>query len=219
MFNFDGWRYLTFELPGNAPWDRFRKAGTNWWRFSDDGIVDLPLTLDAIIIEQRTHALYVNDIQPVKSDIVVLGQIYAEYEKPADATPEAVRLASLRMPLPENTAPLANPIATLADEGVGKPTRLKQLTEPSHQYDGTRMHIHFEPVSEAAKYYLYCGPYEDGRGAVNMTPAGLQNGQLIRGFRPGIPLHFWIVWEDKDKKLSKPSPVHTEVLVDNFKEK
>ena len=30
-FNYDGWRYLTFELPANAPYDLYREAGTSFW--------------------------------------------------------------------------------------------------------------------------------------------------------------------------------------------
>ena len=66
---------------------------------------------------------------------------------------------------------------------------------------------------------LFTACTQQNGNAVNMTTAGITSGQLVRGLRPGIPLHFWIVWEDKDRKLSKPSPVLTQTLVDNFKEK
>jgi hypothetical protein len=100
-FNFDGWRFLRFELPGHTGWDNFRKHGTTWWRSDGgDGIVDLPLTLENIIIEQRSHILYVNDVQPAASASVCLGKLLAEYANPADATAEAVRQSRLRMPLP-----------------------------------------------------------------------------------------------------------------------
>jgi hypothetical protein len=100
-FNFDGWRYLRFELPGHTGYDNFRKHGTTWWRSDGgDGIVDLPLTLEKIIVEQRTHVLYVNDAQPAASDAVCLGKLHVEYADPADATPEAVRISKLRMPRP-----------------------------------------------------------------------------------------------------------------------
>ncbi len=100
-FNFDGWRYLRFELPGHTGYDSFRKHGTTWWRSDGgDGIADLPLTLERIIVEQRTHILYVNDVQPAASDSVCLGKLYVEYATPADATPEAVRISKLRMPRP-----------------------------------------------------------------------------------------------------------------------
>jgi hypothetical protein len=100
-FNFDGWRYLRFELPGHTGYDSFRKHGTTWWRSdSGDGVVDLPLALEAIIVEQRTHILYVNDVQPVAGSSVHFGKLYVEYASPADATAEAVRVSRLRMPPP-----------------------------------------------------------------------------------------------------------------------
>ncbi len=219
QFNFDGWRYLTFELPGNEGYDLYRKNGSTWWRYSGDGNVALPLSLDSIIVEQRTHLMYVNDIQPAASDTVQFGKLSVLYANPADAAPEAVRLSQLRMPMPKGEIKLSNPIAEMEKTGIGAPTKITKLVEPSHYYDGTRMHFHFDPVEDAAKYYLYCSPYADGSGAVNMNINGIKPGQLVTGFRPGIPLYFWIVWESKDKKLSKPSPVHKEVLVDNFKEK
>jgi hypothetical protein len=100
-FCFDGWRYLRFELPGHAGYDSFRKHGTTWWRSDGgDGIVDLPLSLEAIIVEQRTNVLYVNDVQPAASDTVHFGKMYVEYAGPDDATAEAVRVSRLRMPAP-----------------------------------------------------------------------------------------------------------------------
>jgi hypothetical protein len=122
-FNFDGWRYLRFELPGHLGWDNFRKYGTTWWGSSasaatsptgeplGDNIVDLPLSLEAIIVEQRSHVLYVNDVQPVAGDTVALGKLYVEYESPADASDEAVRQSKLRMPAPKEPPNLPNPIA------------------------------------------------------------------------------------------------------------
>jgi hypothetical protein len=98
-FNFDGWRYVRFELPGHTGYDNFRKYGTTWWRSDGgDGVVDLPLKLEAIIVEQRTHILYVNDVQPAASDAVSFGKLYVEYATPTDATAEAERVSRLRMP-------------------------------------------------------------------------------------------------------------------------
>jgi hypothetical protein len=98
-FNFDGWRYLRFELPGHTGYDNFRKYGTTWWRSDGgDSVVDLPLQLESIIVEQRTHVLYVNDIQPAPSNQVQFGRMYVEYATPEDATVEAVRVSKLRMP-------------------------------------------------------------------------------------------------------------------------
>jgi hypothetical protein len=98
-FNFDGWRYLRFELPGNAPWDCYREAGTSFWGYygEGDGVVDLPLTLEKIIVERRTHVIQVDELKPANPEDVLLGDFHAEYERPADNSVEAVRLSRLRM--------------------------------------------------------------------------------------------------------------------------
>jgi len=219
-FNFDGWRYVRFELPGHTGWDNFRKHGTTWWR-SDygDTIVDLPLSIEEIIVEQRSHILYVNDVQRVASDKVAFGKIYVEYATPEDATPNAVRESKLRMPVPKEAPDLPNPIAELQRDGVGAPTKLIKLTAPEHYYDGTRMHVHFSEVPGAKSHHLWVSAHADGRGAVNMVPAGIKPGQLVTGLRPGIKLYYWITYVDANDKPSKPSPRHEEVTVDNFKEK
>lgn len=98
-FNFDGWRYLDFELPGNAAWDCYREAGTSFWGYygQGDGIVDLPLTLEKIIVERRTHVIQVDELKPASPEDVLLADLHAEYEKPGDKTAEAVRWSRMRM--------------------------------------------------------------------------------------------------------------------------
>ncbi len=236
-FNFDGWRYLRFELPGHLGYDNFRLHGTTWW-MSDGGrtfdsqsaiyglpagpdadVVRLPLTLEAIIVEQRTHILYVNDVQPVATNTVAFGNLLAEYESPARATREAVRQNRLDMPIPQGRADLPNPITKMRAEGVGEAARITRLTPPDHLYDGTRMHIHFDEVEGALQHAIWASAHADGRGAVNMTPNGARSGGLVTGLRPAVPLHFWVVYQDVDKHWSKPSPTFSIVLKDEFKEK
>lgn len=226
QFCFDGWRFLDFELPGHTGWDQFRKAGTTWWRGGDGGapdrlnVVDLPLTLESIIVEQRTHILYVNDIQPVRTNRVALGKLVALYDAPADRDDrEAVRQSKLRMPVPAGIPALPNPIAALAAAGKGTPSEILGLRQPDHYYDGTRMHVDFKEAPGAAKYFLWVGAYPDGRGAINMVPAGVKPGDLVRGLRPGVELYYWIVWQDAAGAQSPPSPAFKAVTVDNFKEK
>jgi hypothetical protein len=98
-FNFDGWRYLRFELPGNQPWDCFRDAGSTWWGYfgQGDGIVDLPLTLEKIIVERRTHVIKLDTLEPANPADVLLGDLYVEYARDADRSEEAVRLSRVRM--------------------------------------------------------------------------------------------------------------------------
>ena len=239
-FNFDGWRYLRFELPGHLGYDSFRKRGTTWWRSGagvtatpagaggetpapgrepGDNVVDLPLAIEELLVEQRTHILYVNDVQPVSSDTVLLGQLYAEYETPEDATGEAVRESRRRLPWPTDVPDLPNPVADMEREGVGAPPRLAKLTPPEHYYDGTRMHVQFEPAPGAKQHLLWVSAHADGRGAVNMVPAGIAPGALVTGLRPGIRLYYWLTYVDGEGRMSKPSPAHAEVTVDNFKEK
>jgi hypothetical protein len=100
-FCFDGRRYLTFELPGNAPYDCYREAGTSFWGpyGKGDAIVDLPLTLEKIIVERRTHVIAPTEQHPASADDVLLGTLHAEYARESDRGEEAIRLSRLRMPV------------------------------------------------------------------------------------------------------------------------
>jgi hypothetical protein len=219
-FNFDGWRYVRFELPGHAGWDSFRKHGTTWWRADGgDGVVDLPLTLENIIVEQRSHVLYVNDVQPTPSDTVAFGKLYVEYASPEDATPEAVRLSKLRMPLPAGAPELPNPIADMQKTGVGLPAAIGKLVPPIERNDGTAVHVHFSEMPKAKQYFCWVSAHPDGRGAVNLTPGGLKSGALVGGLRPALPFYFWVTYSDEQNKMSKPSPAAMATLKDTFTEK
>lgn len=228
QFCFDGWRYLTFQLPGHTGWDSYRKHGTAWWRGGDaapgidvtsigSGVVNLPLTLEAIIVEQRTHALYVNDIQPCRENEVALGKLFTEYDSPKDCTDEAVRISRLRMPPPpEAPTDLPNTIAKLEREGVGAPARIVRLTPPLHMYNGRRMHVHFEGAPATAVCQIWVSTHSDGRGAMNMTPSGIKSGDLMTGLWPGCKLFYWITYMDDKGQCSKPSPVYEAITVDTF---
>jgi len=228
-FNFDGWRYLRFELPGHTGYDNFRKQGTTWWGSrGGDGIVDLPLRLEAIIVEQRTHILYVNDVQPVASDTVAFGKLFVEYAAPEDSSAEAVRISRLRMALPKGLPALANPIAQLAAEGAGEPSAITKLETPLAWPDGTHTYVHFREVPGAKRYFIWVGRHADGRGAINMTQDGVagmsqfdgrQYGAHVSELKPDMQLYFWITYEDAQGRLSKPSPSFDAVLADMFKEK
>ena len=219
-FNFDGWRYLRFELPGHTGYDSFRKHGTTWWlSVGGDTIVDLPLELEQIIVEQRTHILYVNDVQPVASDTVCFGKLYAEYESPTDATAAAVKESRIRMPLPKDLPDLPNPIKEMDSAGgTGAVPTITKLVPPDHS-DGTSVHVHFDEAPGAKAHFVWIAAYPDGRGAVNATPQGAKSGILVHGLRPAAPFYFWVVAEGADGKLSKPSNVVAATLVDTFKEK
>ncbi len=219
-FNFDGWRYLLFELPGHTGYDNFRKHGTTWWRSDGgDGIVDLPLQVENIIVEQRSHILYVNDVQPAATNRVSLGKLFVEYAMPEDAAAEAVRISKLRMPLPRGAADLPNPIAAFQREGVGKPAAIAKLEPPLERNDGTLVRVHSREAASAKNHFVWVSAHADGRGAVNMTPGGCKSVVLVQGLRPAIPFYFWVTYEDSKGTVSKPSAPATVTLVDMFKEK
>jgi hypothetical protein len=51
-----------------------------------------------------------------------------------------------------------------------------------------------------------------------MTPDGAQSSVLVPGLRPAIKLYFWVVYQDAQGKMSRPSPVATTTLAEAFKE-
>ena len=216
FFNFDGWRYLRFPLPSHAPYDSFREQETTWWLSEGgDEVVDLPLTLEKIFVEMRTHVLYVNG--PVKLSqprTVELAGLTAEYAKPADMTAAAVALHGIRMPGAGAQA-LVNPIAELSKTGVGAPTAIERIRPPDWGYDGTRAHVYFKPVAGVARYQVWFSPYADGRGArIIGTPKA--SGELVQGLRPDMKLYLYVTYTHADGKRSKPSAPFAIELKDEF---
>ncbi|HQY60218.1 MAG TPA: hypothetical protein PK141_02400 [Polyangiaceae bacterium] len=217
QFAFDGTRYLTVELPGHTGWDTYRKNGTTWWRSDEgDGVVDLPLSVEAVVVEQRTHVLYVNDIAPAASNEVSLGRLFAEYDSASDATEEAVRVSRLRAPAPVRSGPLPNPIAELERDGQGAAPTITAVRPATSDYDGTRAHIDFQRARGKTRYELWVGAHADGQAALNLTPEGLVPGQLVPGLRAGVPLYYWLVAVDGRGRRTKPSKPVRHVLVDRF---
>ena len=109
FFNFDGWRYMSFPLPSHSAYDSFRELGTTWWKSEGgDDIVDLPLIIETIIIEMRTHVIYVNDMEKVPyPNIIQLTDLTAEYKNRDDMTVAAITKNRIRMKS-EATAVLEN---------------------------------------------------------------------------------------------------------------
>ncbi|MBM4039166.1 MAG: hypothetical protein FJ290_11700 [Planctomycetes bacterium] len=91
-FNFDGWRWLEFPLPNNLPGDNYREKDSVWWNHSAEGIVDLPVRLTRIIIEMRTHNIYVNELLPVADRSVQLDNLTAVYDNAEAMSDAPVRL-------------------------------------------------------------------------------------------------------------------------------
>lgn len=217
-FNYDGWRYLRFELPGNTPYDLYREAGTSFWGNygPGDAIVDYPLTLQKVIVERRTHVIAGTELMPADPSDTSLADLSAEYDAPEDQTDEAVRLSKLRMPLPAEDPALDNPIARLTASGVAPAIAVTKVTTPPQENTGRSAHIHFDPVDGAKSYDVWVSNYQDGRGAILMGPNWVMPGQLLTGLVPNLNLYLFVTYTDKDGKPSKPSAAFPIRLKDMF---
>ena len=91
-----------------------------------------------------------------------------------------------------------------------------KVTDPVHQYDGTRCHVHFDLVPGAKSYDVWVSPYLDGRGALQLGAGWTESGKLIQGLRPDMEFHAFVLYTDKDGKLSKPSKPFQFILKDRF---
>jgi hypothetical protein len=207
-FCFDGWRYLRFELPGNAPYDCFREAGTSFWGYygKGDQIVDLPLTLEKIIVERRTHVIKLDELLPANPQDVLLGDLFAEYARDADTGTAAVQQSRLRMPIPATMPALPNPIAALVKSGVGTAPVITKIMPPEREYDGTRCHVVFDPIKGAKTYEVWVSPYPDGRGALQLGKGWTAPGQLLTGLNANTDLYLFVVATNQDGTTSPPSP-------------
>jgi hypothetical protein len=216
--SFEGWRYVRFPLPGNQPWDSNRDPDTTWWGSrGGDGIVDLPLTLEKIIVEARNEVPYLGEMKPVPNRTYKLAGLVAEYDQERDTSDQVVADSRTRMPVPAWKGPDENPIARLVSEGVGAAPAVLEVAEPQHFNDGRRMVVHFA-AQEGFAYHLYISRYPDGRGA-DLLKAGLKDGDTVSGFRPGVQVYLFLTATDASNRPSKPSPPFAVVTKDNFSEK
>ncbi len=216
-FNYDGWRLLKFELPGNAPYDCFREHGSTWWGCSEgDGIVDLPLRIEKIIIEKRPEAMYVNSLEKTDPAPVLLGDIYAEYVNAADMTEDAVRLSKLRMPPPPGNWEEPNPIAELEKNGSLQPTSITGVKHPEYEYDGTRGIFSFKEIADAESYDIWLSLSPDGKDALLMGKNIMKSGVLIKGFRAATDFYAFVIYRNRAGVISKPSPAFKFRLDDMF---
>lgn len=219
-FNYDGWRYLTFEMPGNQPYDLYRDAGTSFWgNYEGDMVVDLPVTLEKIIVERRTHVIHATEQLPALADDVAFGTLYAEYAQPHHKSPDMARQGNLRMPLPDAPPNLANPIQQMTDAGATAGPDITKVTQPEREYDGRRCHVHFEPVANAKTYEIWVSTYADGRGAIPLGQNWAMPGQLLVGLSPNVNLYLFAVAKDAEGKVSKPGKPLQINLKDMFAQK
>jgi hypothetical protein len=220
-FNHDGWRYMEFPLPVSAPGDHYREKSTYSWAGSDEGIVDLPLKLNRVIVEMRTDMVYANDMLPVEDLSIEIDDLVVVYDTPDDMTDKPVKLQTATQDAwrPKIAASvLPNPIKVLLESGVGNATEIEKVYPPEVMAGGDQVYIKIKPVAGAQKYTVYVSAYEDGTGA--MAAAGRVEPDpsliFVSKLQPAIPMYFFVTYTDKDGKESKPSPARKTVLKDEF---
>jgi len=77
--NFDGWRYLSFPLPGNYPGERYPWPANSQWRWDKDGVVHYPLTLTKVIIDLPEQVLHVKGFAaPPRAEIYLRALVSCE---------------------------------------------------------------------------------------------------------------------------------------------
>ena len=218
FFNFDGWRYLSFELPSSAPYDNYLENGMTWWGSysSGDKIVDLPLKLEKIIVERRSYAMYVNSPKPTSKEDVLLADLYAEYITSDNMTTNAEKLSRTRMPISKELPLLENPIAQFNSKGELPSTEITGIRVDDHIADGTRCYIDFKPVEKIKSYDVWVSRYPDGRGAIKLGKNWNAPGKMIWGLKPNSDFYAFIVYRNPDKQISKPSKPFKIHLKDMF---
>ena len=212
-FNFDGKRLIRFELPSNLPWDNFRESGSTWWGASGgDRIVDLPLSIEKIFIERRSHAMYVNSLEETSKKPVILGGLYAEYDSPELMKGQAM----LNMPPPPSAGALPNPIRKLAKEASLPPSTITEIKAPEHYYDGTRGIFYFKEMPGAVAYDIYLSLNPDGFNAIRLGKGLKKSGALVCGFRANTPFYAFVIYHDSKGKHSHPSKAFRFKMQDTF---
>lgn len=228
--NHDGWRYMSFPLPSTAPGDNYREADTTWWGSDGDGIVDLPLRLNRIIIEMRPQMIYVNDMLPIPDLSIELDDLTVEYESEADQTdaPVKVQMAARDVLNEGKLLPLPNPFAALQKTGIGDAPKIVKVYPPEQINNGRRLFVEVEPVTGATRYRGYVSAYADGRGAKPLAidqQTKHNHARLLKdhpttlyfdGLQPSRPMYLFVTSLDKDGHESKPSAIREVVLKDEF---
>ena len=227
--NHDGWRYMSFPLPGNAPGDNFREADTTWWGSDAEGIVDLPVKLTRVMIEMRPQMVYADEMLPVKDLSIELDDLTAEYADAKDMTtaPVLTQRSAANVLNDGKLPPLPNPHAELAKTGTGTPPKIGKMYPPAEFYNGTKLYCEVEPVAGAKRYRGYVAVYPDGRGAKALAVDQQSTDKMAKTLkqpnelffdrlRPATPLYFFVTTLDADGKESKPSAIRKVMLKDEF---
>lgn len=78
--NFDGWRYMGIDLPGEYPFERYQwPRKCNWRATGGNGLVDYPLRLKGFFVQLREKLVYVDEMVPAQSRHLLLDDMMCSY--------------------------------------------------------------------------------------------------------------------------------------------
>lgn len=228
--NHDGWRYMRFPLPGNAPGDNYRECDNVWWGCDAEGVLDLPVKLTRVMIEMRPQMIYADRMLPVEDLSIELDDLTVEYADAASMTdaPVALQRAAAGILAKDKLSLLPNPHADLLASGVGDAPVIEKLYPPEGFYNGTRLFVEIQPVPEATLYKGYVSAHPDGRGAQALAITQKTTGNrfvssikapnivLFDGLRAATPMYIFATTVGPDGKESKPSAIREVLLKDEF---
>jgi len=83
--NFEGWRYLTFPLPGSYPGEGYHWPSGSQWRYDGDGVMHYPLTFTRLIIALPEKVLHFTEYAPVPRPEIYLKDLMVTYRPPEQA--------------------------------------------------------------------------------------------------------------------------------------
>ena len=117
---FDGWRWMQIPLPGHYGsgyhWPRYANWRNGTAEGKGDGVIDYPLSLTGLVVEQRKQIVYVNEMVDASGEPVRLSGLTAVY-----GNPEAVGDWAGQAPAETDRRDL---------KGLGLQYRLRELKEP-----------------------------------------------------------------------------------------
>jgi hypothetical protein len=83
FINHDGWRFVSFQLPGQYPGEGYHWPRNSQWRSSGDGVVKYPLKFRELVITMPEKVLYLTQYIPPPRYEIYLKDLMVTY-KPAE---------------------------------------------------------------------------------------------------------------------------------------
>lgn len=82
--NFEGWRYLSFPLPGNYPGEGYHWPVSGQWRHDGDGVVQYPLRFRRLVVTMPEKIVFLDDYRAVTRPEIYLRDLAVTYRPVAE---------------------------------------------------------------------------------------------------------------------------------------